>query len=120
MAENVAQQLAAPLPTAVRRQNVETTQASRRFILAIDAAYADQLTVGEQSEKAFSGLLEAISSAGPIITETHQKTESLAPTLLNKGFDLKGVECSQTHDHGSIAEGQKQNRLISNKPARIG
>ncbi len=104
VAENVTQQTTAPSSATVQRQNVKTTEAPRGSVLPVNAAHTNQLARGHQSEKAFSGLLEAIRSARPLLTETRQKPKAFALTRLKERLHLNRVESCEAHDHSSAAE----------------
>jgi hypothetical protein len=102
--KDVTQQAAAPASATVRRQDVEATEASREFILATDAADANQSATGKQSEQALPSWLEPIATAFPFLPEARQKSESFALASRQEGLKLNRVECLEACNHARLAE----------------
>ena len=86
--EDAVQQSAAPPPATMRRENVKTTQPSRGFILAVNAAYANQPRIAKHSVERLSGLVESIRPADPVIVTPGHKSKSFVLTRRHERFDL--------------------------------
>jgi len=104
VAEDVTQQTTAPSSATVQRQNVKTAEAPRGSVLPVNAAHTNQLARGHQSEKALSGLLEAIRSPRPLVPETRQKPKAFALARLKERLHLNWVKSCEAHDHSSDVE----------------
>jgi len=67
MGEDVTQQPAAQSAATMRRENVESTEAARRFVLAINAADRQQFRAERQAKESLARLIEPIAAVFPLL-----------------------------------------------------